>query len=412
MTPASVPPSVARMTMFLGADTDQLESFAAQLLADAAQADALGEAAERAKGVEWEGPDADDFRSRLSEVAQRSGQCAEQCRARAQELRRQAAQQDEASAADGAGWFRGTGGPGTGGPGSGWSGTGTAGRGEHPAPPGLQPPPFGSPQSPYIGIPVHPLPLPAPLPALPPDLASRPYFGPMISPDPTHSPFPWPQPGAAAPEHAPAEHLETARTLRHAALSPVPLVSLLQDGVDAHARSGEMIDDAEGWAQERGLGDAAAPLAGTARMLHGAGGFAFGTHSVGATVLEQTDALIASRLTTAEDLLDAAVAGDGAAGIRALEDGAARDSAAVVRGLTATAAPALTDSLARVSEGAADAVRPFAPSEVTDALDRSSEELDRATETWEEAHRAVTDAEGLLEVRREHVPMPWDAPRG
>ena len=56
----------------------------------------------------------------------------------------------------------------------------------------------------------------------------------MISPDPTHSPFPWPQPGAAAPEHAPAEHLETARTLRHAALlHKVPYYTTLSGAVAA-----------------------------------------------------------------------------------------------------------------------------------------------------------------------------------
>lgn len=392
------------MTIFWGLDPDAMQELAEKILEEAERLRELFEILrDRTATVAWEGPDAEDHRSRFAEV---DSDLLAVCRAlddRGAQLRDEIAEQERASAAGGArdpledvrADFppRGSGGaiPSLGDPDL-WDPE-LGGPFAHRDPAGLardaeawfeqleeEHGPFG----PMIGGPF----------AAPFDPAAVPVaYGPGELPE--GEPF--------APDQG---RLDDAAAERELWLGKIPVVGDIASLPSLYESSGGFYDGMRTHMEQAGLGEYTGAVS-LMEASHDLGGAAVGERSVLAQYVDGIDRGFANLDQTTSDI--SAAVGDRDAGgvVRALERSGFRQAEIALDTITANPLPGMVDAVGNASGHLGEAVTPFAP-ETAARLEHFEQVTETHLEQVEEAWQRATDAETWYDRRRSTVRMPWD----
>lgn len=249
-------------------------------------------------------------------------------------------------------------------------------------------------------------------PFTPPDFGDlRPYIGGPMMREPDYgepnSPFPTRAPVAPDAKY-PLEpgYLENAESIRRLALRAVPGGGIAQGLMDAHDAIGTGFDGAESLLEKNGLGSFT-PLVDAARIPHTLTEPMLGESSVAGQVVSGVDRSIANTLQTTDEVAVALGDGDLAEAARAVERGHYRNAEASLDILTATPYPSAAQSASDVLGTGGDLVDAVSPG--------AGEPLHAASEVFQGAHDdlqggldTLTDSEAVYDLRRQHLPMPWD----
>ncbi|PWH06909.1 hypothetical protein DEO23_08415 [Brachybacterium endophyticum] len=199
--------------------------------------------------------------------------------------------------------------------------------------------------------------------------------------------------------------------LRHVLTAPVPYAGEVQTAMDIHGRVSDALDSVERAAQERGYGEAVAPVVSVARA-HGALGEAvLGEHSVLGEAASHIDSSLGSSLQSVWETTHALGQGDLGGAAQAMENNAYRQLGIGVHALTTTPAPMLGDAASSYLGAGADVLDSpvFAGTSVNgDQLRRAQAAVDGATEIWERGRTNIADMKPALDLRKQYAPMPWD----
>jgi hypothetical protein len=426
------------MTTFRGCDSEQMAQLAELIRQRAAVLEDQQHVCVRAGDVNWQGADAEDFRTQTHIVASLLGDLRARLESTGNVVRGEFEEQDRVSTADADlidGIIPYIAGP-------------------MGLPAGTSPfPSFDAPDDfdirPYVGGPLA-APLDPDFPDSRPDApldpplgdGSGPGLGPWFGgpmgerigedgtirgfPLPTPQPVPRPAGGSGSGSSGSSgsssgtddepwlrpEDLQRASKERHAVVGKIPILAQAQEGVDTHARTGDRIDRWEETAQQHGLGPVTRPVFTVARINHSAEGAVFGDDSVLGQGFEEIDRKVANGSRTIEEVGGAVADGDLPGAARALETGMAYETSSTVRLVTTTAPSAVTGAAGDVLGGTADLLEPVAPSEVTDTVRGAGEAIASPGAQAEQWREDATDPESWIEKRRQYAPMPWDEDPG
>lgn len=230
--------------------------------------------------------------------------------------------------------------------------------------------------------------------------------GPIMRPAPLHPvPAPGPLPEGESFDLDP-EILADAQKDRRIGLGAVPFVGQFQMAMGVHDGVGRRLDGAEAFLEDSGL-DVATPLVSTLRVPHALAGIALGERSVAGQMVDGIDRQLANPSQVTSDVSDAIGDGDLGGVIRAAERGVYRHVDANADILTATAVPAVADAGSEIAGSTADVIEPLSPAAAAPL--REVEDASRQfVEGLEGGHDWLTDGERYYDLRRQHVPLPWD----
>lgn len=385
------------MNTFWGCTPHQLTDLAERFLEAAELLERLfEEIVIVAEAVPWQGPDATAHRARSRHVAAEGSDLVGGLRELRILLRREAAEQEEASAPDRA----------------------------------------GRPWDPFAGIRAS---LPSPVAihrvletaedivldgVLPPGSRGRELLDQVMEPStaspiggsPLGGPLPFPTGfDPAAPPAPPLPHgeqyspttenQEWAHDLRRRMMRAHPMLRLSQRGLDGQRSVDEALDGLE----VRAEGDEWAEAGAAAlRIPHDITGALFGERSTLGSVERGVDGAIASQAQTAQDVNGAIRDRDPAAAVRGLERGAFRTAEAI--GTVALASPlwAVGGMTHDVIQHGAEVIEPV-NGEAAAGLRGAGDGLAERTRGVSEAIGRASSGEFWYDHRRRVMPMPWDA---
>lgn len=230
--------------------------------------------------------------------------------------------------------------------------------------------------------------------------------GPLMGPAPwEREPFP-PLPDGEDLLLDPAA-VEDGAGIRRGLVRMIPGGGPIQALPGLHESVGGVLDGAQRGLEEHGLGRLA-PVLAPFRVSHALSSVAVGEESVLVNTLDGVDRSIGNLLQTGDEVSTAIGEGDlgGAAG--ALERGAYRHTEVFGDLLTTTSVPALAGATADVLDVGADTTELFSP-EAAEPLREAQHAAEQLGTDWEAGREALTDTGRLYAMRREHMPMPWDA---